>query len=427
MSTPGGDRLWRSVVLSALLPLVLYSTGVGALMPAIPLIVARISEPLFDDRSTILAVSGVVAAMLMVGELIGYLPSGRIVTLLGERNAMLAAAGLSLAGIGVCMLLPGPWAVGVGVFLVGLATALFSLARHAFITTYVPLVYRSRVLAAVGGLFRLGHFVGPFLTAYVLSTFGSLESAYWIHVATCTAAAVVLLFTRDPETAAMKKTTARAVAAAPRSAGIARTLVNRRDVLLRLGTGAAVVMALRAGRTVIMPLWGVSIGMDDSSVALVVGIAGGVDFALCYLGGWLCDRFGRMWNALPSTLGLALSLLVLAFTAGFANPAVWFVVLTMTMSVANGMGTGIVLTLGADLADPEDPAPFLGAWRFIGSLGNAGAPLAVSAATTAVSLPFAVGALGVIGIAGAAILAHGIARYIPGESLRLRSRRAQPR
>jgi MFS family permease len=430
MTRLAGDFEWRRVMASALIPALLYSTGVGAILPAIPLIVSRLGEPLFADTSTALAVTGIVTALLMIGELVGNLPGGWLVSRLGERNSMLGAAYLSIVGIVVCMVSRAPGGVGVGVFLIGLATAVFGLARHAFITTYVPVAYRARVLATVGGLFRFGYFVGPFLTVAVLTLFGALESAYWIHLAMCVASIAVLLFTRDPERVMQARDRASGEHAAParrRSGGLAHTIATRRDVLLRLGVGAAVISALRAGRIVVLPLWAVSIGLDEVTTATIVGVAGGVDFALFYVGGWLIDRYGRMWNALPSTLGLAVSLVALAFTHDLPHAVTWFVALALVMSIANGLGTGILLTLGADLADPHDPAPFLGAWRFTGSLGNAGAPVALAVLTAAVSLPFAAGALGAVGIVGAVILARYIPRFIPGESLRLSRRGSQGR
>jgi hypothetical protein len=63
------------------------------------------------------------------------------------------------------------------------------------------------------------------------------------------------------------------------------------------------------------------------------------------------------------------------------------------------------------LADPRHPAPFLGAWRFTNDSGAAAAPLIVSGLTALVSLPFAAGALGVIGLAGAVVLRVFVPRY----------------
>jgi hypothetical protein len=83
------------------------------------------------------------------------------------------------------------------------------------------------------------------------------------------------------------------------------------------------------------------------------------------------------------------------------------------MSLANGVGSGILMTLGADLADEGDPAPFLGAWRFTGDAGSAAAPLLISGVTAVVSISLASGVMGVLGLVGAAILVRYVPRYSP--------------
>ena len=195
--------------------------------------------------------------------------------------------------------------------------------------------------------------------------------------------------------------------------GLFRTIWNSRAVLSRLGLGAALVGALRASRQVILPLWAVSLGVADTQTAIIIGIAGAIDFALFYASGQIMDRFGRLWSAVPSMLGLAAGHLALAFTHDVHNAVGWFIAAAMFMSVANGIGSGILMTLGADLADQRNPAPFLGAWRFTGDAGNAAAPLAISAITAAISLAIAAGAMGVLGLVGAGILLRYVPRFSP--------------
>ena len=175
---------------------------------------------------------------------------------------------------------------------------------------------------------------------------------------------------------------------------------------------------MRSARTVLMPLWAVSIGLSESNTALIIGIAGAVDFALFYASGQIMDRFGRMWSAIPSMLGLGTGFLVLAFSHDLPSNVAWYIGVSLFLSVANGIGSGIVMTLGADLAPKDHPAPFLGAWRFSADAGQAAAPLFVSLLTALVSISFASGVMGVLGLVGAGMLARYIPRYVP--------RRARP-
>ena len=398
---------WSSVIVAALLPTVLFSTGEGAIIPVIPVIAGNVGATL--------AIAGFVSGMLVVGELIGDIPSGVVISHIGERTAMIAASGLSVLGLLTALLAPNPWVLGFGILVVGVATAVFALARHAFMTSFVPMQYRARALSTLGGTFRLGYLVGPFIGAGVISLTGAASSVFWIHIAGCVSAAVVLLVLADPEKTfavrSRRTETPGAREVEEEARGLFRTIRANRQVLLTLGLGSTMVAALRASRQVLLPLWAVSIGLHETQTSLIIGVAGLVDFSLFFAGGWIMDRFGRLWTAVPSMVGLGVGHLALAATAFLPGTVWWFIGIAMFLSLSNGIGAGILMTLGADLADPRHPAPFLGAWRFTNDSGAAAAPLIVSGLTALVSLPFAAGALGILGLAGAVVLRVFVPRY----------------
>ena len=425
----------RGVLLSGFLPAALFAIGEGAIIPIIPIAA--------DSLGASLAIAGFVASLILVGELIGDVPSGVVVARIGERNAMIGAAVVSVVGLLVCTVAPNPLVLALGVFLVGLSTAVFALARHAYMTTAIPLRIRARALSSLGGVFRFGYFVGPFLAAGVIHLTGTTQSAFWVHVVCCLGAAVVLLVIRDPATGVrgLQRPTraSRATATDPATAtdattatdaatpaalegeqfvkeesqGLFQTIRAHHRVLVRLGSGAALIGAMRAGRQVILPLWAVSVGLDDSTAALVIGIAGAVDFALFYTSGQIMDRWGRLASALPCMLGLSICYFLLAWSDHLDARVGWFIAVAMAMSLANGVGSGILMTLGADLAPADRPAPFLGAWRFTGDLGSAAAPLVISGVTALATIAVASGVMGVLGLVGAGILLRYVPRYLP--------------
>lgn len=405
----------RSVAIVVFLPTLLFSIGEGALIPLIPIAATSLGASL--------AIAGVIAGMLMIGELVGDIPSGWLVSRVGERPAMIGAALLSIVAVLGAVLSPNAWLLGASIFVLGLSTAVFALARHAFMTSYVPLQYRARALSTLGGVFRAGLFIGPLISVPVIHFTGGAQGAFWIMVVSCLAAVLILVLLPDPESmfgsvAQARRNghthTAGQDLAADESHGLFRTLWMFRGVLARMGSGAALIGGMRAARTLILPLWAVSLGVSEANTALIIGLAGAVDFALFYVSGQVMDRFGRLWSAVPSTIGLSLGMLMLAFTHDRPDAVVWFIVAAGVLSVANGLGSGILMTLGADLAPPAHPAPFLGAWRFTGDAGSATAPLVVAGLTALLSLSFAAGAVGVIGAIGAWHLARMIPRYIPG-------------
>lgn len=413
MTTPTASFSMGSVALAAFLPAALFAIGEGAIIPIIP--VAS------DDLGASLAFSAFVAALILVGELIGDIPSGWLVSRTGERPAMIGAALVSVVGLVVALVAPNVWILALGVFLIGLSTAVFALARHAFMTSFVPPEIRARALSSLGGVFRFGYFVGPFLSAGLIHLTGSTQSAFWIHIVGCLAAAGVLVFLKDPAAELHERRVAKP--SPPPSAGelevgreatgLFPTLWKYRGVLVKLGSGAALIGAMRAGRQVILPLWAVSIGIGSAPTALIIGIAGAIDFGLFYTSGQIMDRWGRMWSAMPCMVGLGISYLVLSLTHSLPTNVTWFIGVAMFMSLANGIGSGILMTLGADLADKSNPAPFLGAWRFTGDFGSAAAPLLISGITAIVSISLASGVMGILGFIGAGILLRYVPRYSP--------------
>ncbi|UOE45534.1 MFS transporter [Agromyces larvae] len=424
---------WRSIILPAYLPTFVYSIGEGAIIPVIPVMAT--------DRGASLALAGLVAAMVMVGELCGDLPAGWLVAKVGERTAMLAATALTLGATLLAALVPAVWALGVGVFLIGFASAVFGLARHAFLTSYVPARVRARALSTLAGVFRGGWAVGPFVAAALLAWTGHADGVFWVLVGACALVAVVLLVLPDPERVfgaarlareasgltatgsvaqvATGATGARAsdapdAARAPDAPpGVFRTIVRHRAVLARIGTGAGIIAAVRASRVVILPLWAVSIGMPPEQAAVVIGLSATIDFALFYTSGQVMDRFGRLWGALPGLIGLAAGHVLLALTHDAPGAAMWFTVAGLLLGVSNGLTSGILMTLGADLAPKRHPAPFLGAFRTIADAGAAAAPLAIAAVTSALSIAAASAGIGVLGLVGAAMLARWVPRYVP--------------
>ena len=419
MTTAPSFRL-GSVALPVYLPGLLFSIGEGAVIPVIPVDAARLGGSL--------ALAGFISALIMVGTLIGDIPSGWIVAKVGERTAMIGSAVAALVGLLLCIVATVPAVLGIGVLLIGIATASFALARQAFMTTFVPASHRARALSLLGGMFRAGYFVGPFLAALIIGLTGSTRAVFVVHAVACVLVAIVLLVLPDPSAVLAERRSALGTPAsepllgertAVRREGLFRTIARHRQVLARMGLAAALIGGLRSSRMVILPLAGVSLGMQEGGIALVVGVAGAVDLALFFTSGQIMDRFGRLWSALPSMIGLGLGHLALAVVVwnavadGSSGRVLWFIAVAIGMSLANGVGSGILMTFGADLAPRHDPAPFLGAYRFTGDAGNAAAPLALSALTAAVSLSFASAVIGVAGLLGAGLLARWVPRFIP--------------
>ena len=401
-------------------PTLLFALGEGAVIPLIPVIAAELGANV--------AVSALVASSLVIGQLAGNIPAGYAVARFGERITMAAAGLIGLTGVVAMALAPVLPVFAASVFVIGLCAAAFGLARHSFMTTRVPLSFRARALSLLGGTFRLGMFVGPFIAASLLAVVGDERAAIWFFGACLIATILLVLFGPDPETAVPERGRPRArtdedgdredtgepvsgtIPVGGRQ-GVFATMWRYRVVLSRLGLAAASLSAVRSARQVVLPLWGVSIGLDAQTIALVVGISGAIDFALFYASGQVMDRFGRLWAALPSMVLMGAGFAALAVTHDGAQSAMWFAMFAAVLGVGNGLSSGILLTLGADVAPPTDPAPFLGSWRTLTDAGGALSPVLVSAVTAAASLPVGVAVIGVIAFAGAGAFTRWVPRF----------------
>jgi MFS family permease len=405
MNTADRPFRWRSVAVVVFLPTIVFSMGQFAIIPVIP--------ALAQDLGTDLGGAALIASMLVVGQLIGDIPSGALVARIGERRAMIAATGLALLGVVAMLVAPHPAVLGLGVLLLGIAGASFGLARHAFMTSFVPLRYRARALSTLGGSNRLGAVAGPLAGAALLTLTGEPASVVVLLAVCCFVAAAVLLVLRDPGAAISRGPgTVGEAEVRQEVVGLWATLAAQRNVLLTLGVGSAILSGLRQVRQVVLPVWAISIGLDEATTSLIIGVAAAIDFSLFFLGGWIMDRFGRLWTILPCAIGLSVGLIALAFTHDLDTRVGWYIGIALFLALSNGLGAGILMTLGADLADRRNPAPFLGAWRFTTDLGGAGAPIIVTALTAAFTLPIGVFALGIVGLVGALIMRVYIPRYV---------------
>lgn len=398
-------------------PTVLFALGEGAVIPLIPIIAAQLGADV--------ATAALVASALVVGQLCGNLPAGWAVARIGERLTMAIAGTLSLIGVVGMVFAPRLGVFAASVFLIGFCAAGFGLARHSFMTTRVPLAFRARALSLLGGTFRLGMFVGPFVAAALLALFGDANAAIWFFGVCLVATVLLVLLGPDPEKQVavagdapmtMTEDTGEAVTGSIPTAervGVFRTMWRFRRVLSRLGLAAASLSSIRSARQVVLPLWGFSIGLDAQTIALVVGISGAIDFALFYASGQVMDRFGRLWAALPAMILMGAGFLALAFTHDLDNAAMWFAMFAAVLGVGNGLSSGILLTLGADIAPKNDPAPFLGSWRTLTDAGGAISPLLVSGITAVSSLSIATGFVGGVGFLGAIAFLRWVPRFVP--------------
>ena len=394
----------RSLIGGIYLPALFFGIGQWMVIPAIP--------QFADELGASVLLSGVIFAARGAGSMIGDVPSGLLTSRIGGRVTMTAGV-LLTAATGVAMgFSTGPGTLGLFTLLNGIAFALWHVSRLAYMTETVPTEYRGRALSLVGGVTRVGFFTGPIIGG-AIGQFGGLEAVFFAQAGVVGAAAL-LVATRLPQARAGDAGTPERAPVSLQSVALA----ERRSLIVA-GSVAITLVLIRHGRQFLIPVWGdQALGLDTFEIGLVFGLASAIDMVMFYPVGMVMDRWGRKWVIVPSLLVLSTSLLLMPLTVGFVS----FLLVGLLSGFGNGLGSGAVMTLGADLAPPDAAGEFLGLWRLVGDVGAVAAPPVIGGIEDLFTLDAAAATTGVVGLVGGVVmlllvretLARSVPRGSPG-------------
>lgn len=371
----------REIAVAAYGPTVVASVGHGAVMP----VLALRARELGADVST----AALVVGLLGLGMLLASLPAGAVVARIGERRTLLIGGFVDGAALVGAALTTSVLGLGVAVVVSGMAWTAFLIARQGYMIDAVPTTYRARALSVLGGSHRVGLLVGPLLGAGLIALAGLRSVFVLAAVLTVTAG---LLARAMPDLGSQDRARQKAAG----HASVWSVLRAHRRTLLTLGVAVVVIGASRSVRTGLLPLWAESIGVSASTTSLIFAVAAAIDIAFFFPGGWLMDTVGRAAVAVPVVLTVAVGALLLPLTDGVLG----LTVVTCLIALGNGLGSGIVMTLGADAAPLTGRAQFLGGWRLCGDVGNTGGPWLVGLVAAFAPLAVASVVLGVLGLLG---------------------------
>lgn len=373
----------RSLAVSVYLPNFLFAVGQGAVIPVIALLAL--------DLGASIAVAGAIVALRGLGTMVFDIPAGVLISRIGE-NRSLAMATAVLAGIPLAITLRRSLALyALLVFLMGCAWSVWLLARLAYATEASPLRYRGRVMSIIGGMGRVGHFVGPLIGGLVVIPLG-LAGPLMIQAVLTVAALLTLPLTKALDSAHE--------ASGSGTITIRDVVRNHRRTLGTAGLVMVVIQVLRSSRQAIIPLWGDQIGLGPTQISLIFGASSAVESLLFYPVGMLMDRKGRKWAATPSVVLLSVGIASIPLTSDLVT----LTIVALLIGLANGLGTGINMIMGSDLSPSVGRNQFFGVWRLVSDVGTAAGPLLVAATTALASLGMAAIVVGGVGAMGVALL-----------------------
>jgi MFS family permease len=343
------------------------------------------------DLGADVSTAALVVALLGVGMLLGSLPAGAVVARIGEPRTLVIAGVVEAVAMLSAAASTSVALLATAAMLSGMSWTAFLIARQGFMIDAVPLSHRARALAALGGSHRVGILVGPLLGAGLIHLY-DLRAAFVLAAGLSLVAELMARLMPD------LGSEGRAELGAAGHASVWSVLAAHRATLLTLGLAVVVISASRSVRNGLLPLWAEHIGLSPSDTSLIFAFAAAVDIAFFFPGGWLMDHFGRTVVAVPVVLTTAAGCLVLPLAT-----TIWGLAAVVALiALGNGLGSGIVMTLGADAAPAVGRSQFLGGWRLCGDIGNSGGPLLVAAVAVAAPLATASVVIGLLGLAGTA-------------------------
>ena len=384
------------------MPALILAFSRGMLIPILP-IYAKEWDVSYGLVGLVLAGEG-------LGMLLGDIPAGMLLPRLGQKGTMLLGVGCTLLST-VALFWAGtvPQAV-IYRLLAGLGRAMYGVSRHAYVADASAVTSRGRAISLFGGLFRIGRFAGPMVGGIVAATYGLRETFLLFGGSSAAALVVMAVFVRVVETSRDRDSHG------SRAAGFAllSALKGQYRVLAAAGAGQLFAQMIRAGRGIILPLYAADVvGLDVEAIGLILSLSSAIDMSLFYPAGLIMDRLGRKCAIVPSFLVQALGMFLVPFTGSFTG----LLLASMVIGFGNGLGSGSMMTLGADLAPQHSRGEFFGLWRLIGDGGSTAGPLVVGEVADLVALPVAAWAM-----SGAGVIAAAIFVLLVPETLRKRRR-----
>lgn len=401
---------------------------------------------------------------MSLGAVITTLPAGSIITkyvhfrlvlvdtlLIEFRLGIPSSMHMSLFLIVISAVLagvsPNLGLLSVACILFGLSDCIWGVARHSWVTSIVTVESRGRVLSPLGGLGNFSNFVGPIIGGLV-SNYWETRYGFFIQVGLTLIVLVIIYFVprKDPQDSSNERGNEKDVQLVVSESednsdeegpedeiqymdtkidgpsdqhtlqqkvenGIKDLLAGLAEVfflivtlirenawnLFTVGTYCFFLSIVRSARLLVIPLVALNIGLSKTQVGLVTSIAFGINTLFCALGGYMMDKYGRRLSGILASIIIGFAFIPLPFILN-----VWGLVLTATLTgIGNSFGSGLVLTMGADIAPSKHRSEFLGIFRLAINLGSVIGPLILGLLMDHVPLLGACGFVAGMGVLGA--------------------------
>jgi MFS family permease len=350
------------LILAVYLPTALLAIGQGVLLTTIPFLGKSMGL-----TNTIISVISAAAAF---GTLVMDVPAGALLHKIGLRRSMLIGASMTTIGTMSLVLPLSPTEITAFRVMAGVGTALWELSRHSFITQAIPTSERGRAISMFGGINRIGVFGGPGLGALMITGFGA-HGSFLLSGFMALLALISAMVFMSPEHQQQMHTSG---SARSRWTIVRATLRQHSGDMIAASIAQLFAQMIRQGRQLLVPLYGLTVlDLSVTQVSLVLTVSSLIDMSMFFPAGLIMDRYGRKFASVPSFAIMAIGIGLIPFASSF----ILLMGVGVVIGLGNGLGSGSMMTLGADLAPRGATGEFLGIWRVIGDIGAVVGPLTV--------------------------------------------------
>ncbi|MGO2863434.1 MAG: MFS transporter [Brevibacterium sp.] len=410
----------KPIMWPVLAPSLLFAVGLGAILPVMVLGALNLGS----SSSFAAAIVGIMGAV----SLAATVPAGILIDRLGDFRAMLVATAVAvvvLGGIVAAFLWDSPASLilyTVALMLFAPVSDVWNLARQAVVAEVMPPRDLSKAMTALGGTQRAGNLIGPIVGAGLMLVF-PLWSVFAFSGVVSVAAIVIMALpiaqipgysdrgsplpprssdanssVHGPSSADAATDSAFAEVVTPKSRKAPRPRLEVRwKAVILVGISMIALTVARSAQPVVIQLWGVEIGLEESSISLLIAFGAGLELGFMFLGAYIKDHIGRTTTMVACLTIFGSGFVIMELRPDLAG----MIAAAAIMAVGNGLGAGINMTIGADLSPIVGRARFLGIWAIFSNGGKLAGPTVVSLVITLASLRLGVMFPGLFAILGA--------------------------
>ncbi len=385
-----GNSAFKIITFGVYLPSFFVFASRSLFIPLIPLYAMELGASE--------AAASLIMGLSTISQLLIDFPSGYLMEKIGEKLSMQLSVVLYIVAVLISGIFHNLLFLALTLFLQGFATSMWLISVMSYIRKHSAVSNRGRFLSGVGGIMRLGRIISPVVAGYIAESFGYFY-LFFIS-ATFFSVALGLTFIVPYTRIRTVKKEVNGDTCSKEKFGF-RTLItvirDSKDVLLSTGVTMLVLGMIRNSYQIVLPIFGKSVGLSMSYIGSIMGLLSAGGLLMVIPAGFVMDKLGRKWSLGICMVAISLGMGLMPIF----NSVTGYIVLAALVGIGNGMGSGINMTIGSDVARGKNIGAFLGLWRLLSDTGRMSAPLLLGLFTGIFSFGLSMIGVSIIGLAGA--------------------------